>query len=164
MLIRPFGTQERPFALKGAQWRDLEKARDCGLGQIAARLGPLVTLKQQGAANVMAAISAGYLGSARLDDVREPILQGLIGGGMSSTEAGVLVRNVFDEDVNAGRGPMMTWGELAFAIVTDALIGLPDEVTDGDDLGEPKAPAKKPVRRSRTAKPVSPTSTAHLAS
>ena len=156
MLIRPFGTDERPFALKGGEWRDLEKARDSGLGQIAARLAPMVMLKKQGAADIMAAISAGYLGAARLDDVREPILQGLIGGGLSSTDAGSLVRKVFDEDVNAGRGPMMTWAVLAFDIVTDALIGLPDEVPDleDDESGEPKAAAKAGLR-SKTAKPAS---------
>ncbi len=163
MLTHAFGTHERAFFLSGGPWRELEKARDCGLGQIAARLAPLVTLKQNGSANIMAAISAGYMGSARLDDVREPLLQGLIGGGMSSTDAGILVRNVFDEDVKAGRGPMLAWADLAFAIVTEAIVGLADEVTDGDELGEPKAVAK-PARRSRTAKPVSSTYTAPLAS
>lgn len=158
MLTRAFGSAERPFILKGAQWRDLEKARDSGLGEIAKRLAPLVSLKSNGlgSAGLMQAISSGYLGGARLDDVREPILQGLIGGGMGSTEAFMLVRNVFDEDVERGKGPMFQWADLAFAIVTGALIGLEDEVDD--NVGEPKA-AAKPARRSRTARPASQPST-----
>lgn len=159
MIMRSFGVQKRAFCLKVAQWRDLEKARDCGLGMIAARLAPLVALKSGAArgVNIMNAISAGHLGEARLDDVREPILRGLIGGGLSSTEAGDLVSNVFDEGVDAGRGPLFEWAPLAFEIVTNAIIGLEDERP-----GEIKAAAqKKPrVRRSKTGKPASSNSMA----
>lgn len=163
MLTRPFGAEERPFVLRGRGWRELEKARDCGLGVIAARLAPLVSLMSAGAAawpgGLMGAIAAGQLGPARLDDVREPILQGLIDGGMTSTEAGALVRKVFDEAIEAGRGPLLTFAPLAFEIVSGALIGLEDEPV----LGETTAAAPKPAkarRRSPTARPASSSSTA----
>lgn len=162
MLTRMFGVAERPFRLLGAQWRDLEKARDAGLGEIAARLAPLVRLIELGVGDkpgaLTLAIAGGHLGAARLDDVREPILQGLIGGGMNSTEAGALVANVFDEALREERGPMFRWAPLAFAIVTQALIGLEDEPQQGERKAAP--PEDPGRRRSRTARPASSSSTA----
>lgn len=160
MIEKAFGAERRPFRLLGAQWRDLEKARDCGLGVLAARLAPLVALKETGPAaypgGLMGAVAGGHLGSARLDDVREPILQGLIGGGLSSTEAGELVRKVFDEALARDQGPMFIWCDLAFEIVSTALIGLEDEPIDAGELkGAAKVP---PKRRSRTARRGSSTS------
>jgi hypothetical protein len=161
MPVRAFGTQERNFKLLGAQWRDLEKARDAGLGVIASRLAPIVSLKQSGGelypGGIFGAIAAGQLGTARLDDVREPILQGLIGGGMTSTEAGALVRKVFDEGIDGQKGAMLLWCDLAFEIVINAIVGLEDE----PEAGEPEAVAT-PLRRrrSKTEKPASENFTA----
>jgi hypothetical protein len=162
MITRAFGRDERPFILKCRGWREVEKTCDAGLGIIAARLAPVVRLVQAGVeglpGGLLAAIAAGNLGSARLDDVREVLLQALIDGGMSSTEAGALVRLVFDEAIAAGKGPMLLYAGLAFDIVASAIIGLEDE-----PLGEPKgavAEAVTPPRRSRAARRGSPTSTA----
>lgn len=159
MIRRAFGENERAFRLNGASWRDLEKAQGCGLGVIAARLAPLVALRQMGASGfpggILGAIAAGHLGDARLDDVRETLLQGLIGSGeATSTEAGILVRKVFDEDLERGRGPMVVWAGLAFDILTRAIVGLDDE----PQPGEKPAATGQPRRRSRTAKPGSPKS------
>lgn len=162
MLTRAFGRDERPFRLCVAEWRAVEKACDSGLAEIAARLAPLVGLLQAGLGDfpggLLQAVAAGHLGRARLDDVREVVLQGLIGGGLTSTEAGGLVRTVFDEAVAAGRGPMMEFAQLAYDILAQALIGLEDEPIP---VGETKAaePPKGPSRRSRTARPDSPRST-----
>jgi hypothetical protein len=159
MITQAFGRDERSFILKCRGWREVEKACDAGLGVIAARLAPIVQLTQGGVASgqLLAAIATGRLGSARLDDVREVLLQGLIDGGMTSTEAGALVRLVFDEAVASGKGPMLLYGGLAFDIVAAAVIGLEDE-----PVGEPKgaAAAAKPSSRSRTERPASPGSTA----
>lgn len=155
MLTRAFGRDEHPFILKVRGWREVEKTCDAGLGVIAARLAPLVTLIELGSktypGGFMAAVAAGHLGSARIDDVREPILQSLIDGGMLSTAAGALVRMVFDEALAAGKAPVLEFAYLAFEIVSRALIGLEDEPP-----GEPKAAKPKgPSRRSRTARPAS---------
>lgn len=160
MILRAFGVEERPFLLLVPQWRELEKLRDCGLGIIAARLAPMVQLRlAKGRIEVMAALARGQFGDVRLDDVRGPILYGLIGGGMPSTEAAGLVRNVFDEAVGTG-GAVYQWCGLAFDIVTAALIGLPDEAEDRKAPGESKAaPAKPARRRSPTARPASASST-----
>jgi hypothetical protein len=142
MLSRPFGRDERSFRLRVPEWRAVEKACDAGLGEIAARIAPLVGLIEGGSqampGGLLAAIAAGGLGRARLDDVREPILQGLIGGGMSSTEAGALVRHVFDEAASQSKAPMMLFAGLAFDVLAQALIGLEDE-PPGDGLGESTA-------------------------
>ncbi len=156
MLKRAFGVSERSFRLNGASWRDLEKALDSGLGEIAARLAPLVNLKATGAkaypGGVMQAIALGQMGAARLDDVRESLLQGLIGAKeLSTTEAGALVSAVFDEAIERGGSPMMDWCDLAFTIVTGAIVGLADEPPPGEQKAA-KPPAR---RRSRTAKPAS---------
>lgn len=143
MIRHQFGTEEQAFRLRVGEWRDVEKACDAGLGEIAARIAPLAALVQTGArvpGGLMAAVAAGALGPARLDDVRAPLLHGLIGGGRTSTEAGALVRLVFDEELAAGRGPVVEYAGLALAIVMEAIIGLGDEAED-DPPGEPEAAA-----------------------
>jgi hypothetical protein len=162
MLTRAFGRDERSFILKCRGWREVEKALNSGLGEVAERLAPIVRLVQPSvlkgySGGLIEAIAAGNLGAARLDDVREVLLQALIDGGTMSTEAGALVRLVFDEAIAAGKGPMLIYAPLAFEIVASAIIGLEDE-----PLGEPKgagAEKAKAPRRSRTAKPDSPGST-----
>jgi hypothetical protein len=142
VIRHPFGTEEQAFRLRVGEWRDVEKACDAGLGEIAARIAPLASLVEVGpaaqAGGLLAAISRGALGRVRLDDVRAPILFGLIGGGRTSTEAGALVRLVFDEAVAAGEGPLLVFAPLALGIVLQAITGLPDEL-EADDAGEPEA-------------------------
>ncbi|MFN8994455.1 MAG: hypothetical protein ACK5X3_12460, partial [Pseudomonadota bacterium] len=80
MIRHQFGTEEQDFRLRVGEWRDVEKACDAGLGEIAARIAPLASLVEAGVAaqagGLLSAISRGALGRARLDDVRAPILYG----------------------------------------------------------------------------------------
>lgn len=141
MIRHPFGTEEQAFRLRVGEWRDVEKACDAGLGEIAARIAPLAALVQAGAGGaggLMAAVASGALGRARLEDVRAPLLHGLIGGGRTSTEAGALVRLVFDEAIAAGKGPVLEYAPLALAVVMQAIVGLADEAEDAPP-GEPEA-------------------------
>ena len=142
MIRHAFGSEEQAFRLRVAEWRDVEKACDAGLGEIAARIAPLASLVELGvsaqAGGLLASISRGALGRVRLDDVRAPILFGLIGGGRTSTEAGALVRLVFDEAVAAGEGPLLVFAPLALGIVLQAITGLPDEL-ETDPPGEAEA-------------------------
>jgi hypothetical protein len=161
LILRQFGVEERAFRLTVAGWREVEKRCDAGLPVIAARMAPLyqllvVGLNERGG-GLHGAIASGLFGSARLDDVRELLIQGLIGGGITSTEAGALVRRVFDEAIEKGAGPFLEFLPLAYDIANVALIGLPDEA----EVGEPKgARAKTPTPRSPTVKTASPASTA----
>ena len=125
------------------------------LQEIVQRLAPLIELLQSGtltsSAHIMQAIMSGRFGAAQVGDIREPILFGLIGGGMTSTEAGALVRNVFDEAFRTpGRSPILLHAVLAFDISLQALIGWQD-----DSLGEPtptppKARPRRPMKAEAT--------------
>lgn len=134
MLLRAFGEEERSFLLTVKTWRSVEQNTGQALQTLARRLGPLVDLIQSGIGKtqggMLGATIAGRLGDATLDHVREPILQGLIGGGMTPTEAGVLVRKVFDDQIPSGGAPFLEFAPLAFEILMQALIGW------DDDLGE----------------------------
>jgi hypothetical protein len=165
MLIRAFGRDERQFVLKTRGWREVEKTCDAGLFEIAARLAPLVNLvlagkeaRQAYPGGLLALQASGQFGRARIDDVREPLLQGLIDGeGLTATEAGALVRHVFDGGLAAGEPVMLEFAFLAHEILERAIMGLPDEpVTQGEPAATVPAEGR---RRSRTAKPASRTST-----
>jgi hypothetical protein len=146
MLTRQFGEEERDFLLTIGQIKRIEEVTGRSLQEIVQRLAPLIDLLQTGAVKsrggLLAAVIAGRFGTAQVGDVREPILQGLIGGGMTSTEAGALVRNVFDEGFKTGLAPMLEHADLAFTLSMQALIGWQD-----DSLGEPKPTPEKPARR-----------------
>ena len=142
----PFGAEERTFRLGIRQWEAIEAKCDAGPPELLSRLRPLVNALQMqlGVRQIMA---SGLMGTWRIHDVREPILQGLIGGDMGSTEAGVLVRAMFDEKLSLSFAP------IAYLILEAAWLGPED-----DTPGESKAtPAAKPKRRSRAERPASPT-------
>lgn len=166
---RAFGVEERRFVLTIKAWRELEKSRNAGLGVIATRIAPMVQLlnhpggPQAYPGGLIGAISHGLLGGFYVDDIKETLLWGLVGGGMTEIEAGILVRKQFDDAVDAAQGPAFRFASLAFDILTGALIGLPDEPIK--PLGEPKAAGQaKPSRRSKTANKGSRTSTAQRGS
>jgi hypothetical protein len=134
MLNRQFGEDEHGFVLQTRGWREVEKTCGAGLAVIAARLAPLVNLIEAGPAaraafpgGVNGIIAAGHFGSAMLDDVRAPILQGLIDGGRTPTEAGALMKVNFDLALANGEPVMLRFGQLAFDVLSHALIGLLDE-------------------------------------
>jgi len=139
-----FGTEEQAFRLRVGEWRDVEKACDAGLGEIAARIAPLAALVETGGetgqAGFLGLVASGGLGRARIDDVRAPLLHGLIGGGRTSTEAGALVKLAFDEEVAAGRSAVVRFAPLALAILLRAIVGLSDEA-EADPPGEAEAAA-----------------------
>lgn len=84
----------------------------------------------------------------RIDDVREAILQGLIGGGLDNQAATKAVQAYFDDT------PIEPHVLTAQAIVAACIVGVEEE-----PLGEPQAGGPKPGR-SRKAKSGSPASTA----
>lgn len=87
--------------------------------------------------------------SWRLNDIRENIRLGLIGGGMDPVSALKLVKRYVEDR------PLLENVKLAQAILTVALIGAPEE-----EVGEPKAAGrKKKSMNSRTGKSDLPPST-----
>lgn len=141
MKIRlPFGDAEREFFLGVGGLRELQVKCDAGPEEIAARLLPsaeAVRLK----VSTPSALANGLIGRWRVDDVREPIYRGLIGGGMEPTEAGGLVMDLVD------KRPLRENIALAYAIVIASIQGVPDE-----PLGEGKGAARKTRARPSRAK------------
>ncbi|PLR28150.1 hypothetical protein SGCZBJ_03845 [Caulobacter zeae] len=133
-----WGDDEYLFRLGLAQWRRIQEKCDAGPGEIYRRLVTIATVLEKGVTLTQAA-AMGAIGDWRIDDVREPILQGLVGGGMSEIAAGALVRTRVDPVVD-----FKTHLALAFGIVKAGLGEVPDE-----PLGEPAGGAKKPARSPR---------------
>ncbi len=87
--------------------------------------------------------------SWRLNDIRENIRLGLIGGGMDPVSALKLVKRYVEDR------PLLENVKLAQAVLTVALIGAPEE-----EVGEPKAAGrKKKSMNSQTGKSDLPPST-----
>jgi len=137
--------------------RAVQEKCDAGVSEIGARLAPAVQLArrlgevpeaERGAA-MLGAIAAGMLGRWRVDDYREVIFQGLLGGGMEHSRATVLVTRYVDD------APPLENCALAFQVALAAIVGAEDEPP-----GETQAPPATRRRRSRGASSASPTSTA----
>lgn len=105
-----FAGEERVFRLPLGRLRALQEKTDCGPMELLQRF---------------------QLGTWRVDDIRETILQGLKGGGMADAEAAKLLKTDFDDL------PLLPFVTLAQGIVMAAVIGPADEVDDaGEDQGE----------------------------
>lgn len=135
-----FGPEERTFRLGIDQLRAVQERCDAGPFEILQRLAPLVR-GIQARLTFPQMLEANLLGTWRIDDIREVLLQGLIGGGESPTMAGVIVRAEFDAKASWSFAP------LAFLIIQAALAQVEDEPLPG----EPKAAKPTPRRRSRKA-------------
>lgn len=103
-----FGGEDRLFRLNIGRLRALQEKVDAGPMELLSRLSA---------------------GTWRVDDVREVLLQGLIGGGMSSADATRLVKTDFDDL------PLQPFVQIAQAVVMTALVGAEDEVA-GEQQGE----------------------------
>ncbi|KAK0358855.1 hypothetical protein LTR94_033683, partial [Friedmanniomyces endolithicus] len=95
-----FGGEDRLFRLNIGRLRALQEKVDAGPMELLSRLSA---------------------GTWRVDDVREVLLQGLIGGGMSSADATRLVKTDFDDL------PLQPFVQIAQAVVMTALVGAEDE-------------------------------------
>lgn len=124
-----FADEERLFRLPIGRWRAVQERCDAG---------PLELLRR-------------YTTSAwRVDDIREVILQGLVGGGLPVAEASKALATHFDGL------PLAQFVPVAQAIVMASVVGTEDE---DDAPGEPRA-RKRTQTPSRAEKSGSPASTA----
>ncbi len=121
-ILRPWGDGDRAFRLGIGEWRKVQEKCDAGPPELLARLGAIQAAKRAFPdQKVFDLALAGGLGAWRVDDVREVLLQGLIGGGMSPTEAAGLVRELIDER------PLFENVSLAFEVVLASVMGPDDE-------------------------------------
>ena len=125
-----FGTEERVFFIGVAGWRRIKEKTGRDPPVITQALARSVLGKPEGM-SALQWVAAGGLGSWGPDDVRQVILEGLVGGEtMSLEEAGRLVRELVD-----GR-PMMDQVPLAAEIAIASMLGAPEPP------GEPQGAAK----------------------
>lgn len=96
-ITEDFGGEARSFRVLIAELRAVQKKCGVGPAVIAARLARCVQLKNQNPKASVLELAVLGLGEWNVDDVREPILQGLMGGGMDPNAAGKLVRTWIDE-------------------------------------------------------------------
>jgi hypothetical protein len=150
-IVRAWGDADRTFRLGIGEWRKIQETCDAGPGEIAARLAAWVALRQANPrAGFLQLLAAGGVGAWRIDDVREPLLRGLVGGGLNPTEAASVVRELHDDR------PLMENLDLALAVVLASLVGAGDE-TVGEAEGE--GPAKATSRPSPEESSGSPPTT-----
>lgn len=126
-IVLLFGGEERLFRLGIKQLEAIDEKCDAG---------PMELLRRHAE------------GTWRVHDLREVILQGLIGGGATQAEASTLVRTFFDDL------PLGQFVPIAQAIVMAAVVGSEDE-----DLGEREAGEATNSTLSREASSGSPDST-----
>lgn len=105
----------------------LDEPRECRLG-----IGQLEELQERTDAGPEELIVRIDAGRWRVGDLRHTLRLGLIGGGLSATEAAVWI------DRYAGPGRLLEWKAPARAILQAALIGAPDEDVppEGEAVGE----------------------------
>lgn len=149
-----FGGEERTFRLALGQWRKVQEKCDAGPGELLSRLGPAYVARQQGL-NFNQMLANGYLGAWRIDDVREPILQGLLGGGMDAKVALDLVKDWIDER------PLFEAVGVAYQVVLASVIGAPDEAAAGESDAVAEASQTSPAansgsERTATTPPAAP--------
>lgn len=110
-----FGGEDRTFRLPIGRLRALQEKVDAGPMELLHRIAAQTW---------------------RVDDLRETILQGLIGGGMSSADATRLLKSDFDDL------PLAQFTTIAQAVLFTAVLGAEDEPV-GEGQGEP-APSLSP--------------------
>src|ERR1700757_1357875 len=110
-----------------------------GLSLIVQNLHPFATATMAGL-SMPEILMARLLGDLRVEQIREVLFQGLIGGGMSPIEAGKLCKTWVEQ-----RPPTET-ALIAYAVGHAALVGAKDEDAMGEPLGGEAAPPSQTER------------------
>jgi tail tube GTA-gp10-like protein len=127
-IVLPFAASDFTFRLAIGQWQKLEEAVDCG---------PVILIDRL------------YNGQWKVNDIRETLRWGLIGGGMKPAKAAEMVRD-FIEDGN----PLLPNLLIAQRVAQAGWVGAPEEeeATKKDDAVEEAAKKPSASTTSKTAK------------
>jgi hypothetical protein len=147
-----FGGELRFFKVGIGELRAIQAKCDAGPAEIARRLARGVMALRAGSNAAIGELAALGLGEWRVDDVREPILQGLIGGGLSPNDAANLVRRWIDERGFRGLVENLT---LALELVVAGVAQPEDERLGEREAGAQKATTSR-AARSPSAKSTGP--------
>lgn len=130
-VILDFGSAKEAFLVRLDELREIQKACDAGPFDIAHRLATAVNVLRLNREATKLELAVLGLGSCRVDDVREPIFQGLVAAGMPPIMAGKLVKRWIDD---RGFSGLIENVELALSLV---VAGIEEE----EPLGESSAAA-----------------------
>jgi len=129
-----FAGEERAFRIRLGEIRKIESKCETGIGEVCRRLARAVYVQNAAkGGDMLSALATGV--EIHADDVRAPVYEGLVGGGMSSAEATKLVRAEVDE-----RGMRGLLDNAAVALLV--LIGSQDAPPGEPQAGE--SPATPP--------------------
>lgn len=103
------------------------------------KVGLILDLEGKCGAGIAAVMTRLGSGSWGLNDVREPIRLGLIGGGMSPEKAMAAVRAHVDEN------PLTSSVLLAYAVIEAVMVGVPDDPVGKKNDEDPDAGKDKPA-------------------
>lgn len=123
-----FAGEDRLFRLPIGRLRAVQEKCDCGPMELLQRF---------------------IGGTYRVDDVREVILQGLIGGGLDAPSAGRLIKSNFDDL------PLQPFVMLAQGVIMACLVGAEDEDM-GERQGEDRPTSPSPEANSGSAPSTEP--------
>ena len=147
-ILEDFAGEERPFLIRIGELRRIQTACGAGPGEVANRLARCVkTLREFPKLTVFEQALIG-MGHLYVDDVRAPIYEGLVAGGMTAPEASKLVRAEIDD--RGFRGLVENAG-LALGVLISG-VSMPAE---DDDAGELK-PGENPPAASSTSESFTP--------
>jgi hypothetical protein len=136
---------ERSFRLGVKQWEKIDEKCKVGPPELLARLAPPFFARQRGL-SFDQIVAAGMLGTWRLHDVRETILQGLLGANVAGPEALALVRDWVDDR------PLIESAPIAYEIVLEAFVGTEVEEAAGEPVAAPAASPPSRTAGSASAK------------
>lgn len=145
-----FGGELRLFKVRIGELRAIQAKCDAGPAEIARRLARGAMALRAGPNAAIGELVALGLGEWKVDDVREPVLQGLLGGGLSPNDAANLVRQWIDE---RGFRGLIENVPLALELVVAGVAQPEDE-----RVGEPRPQGRK-APTSRAARSPSAKST-----
>jgi hypothetical protein len=138
-----FAGERRRFRFALDEHKRLQEALDCGLSVVVQSLHAYAVSIRDGL-KLGDVLGAGLLADIRVQHIGEVIYQGLIGGGMSPSDALRLRRSWVDSR------PPLENAPLAYAIGLAALQGVEDEASAGEPMGRVDAPS--PEERSGSDK------------
>jgi len=133
-----FGGEPRFFRVANGELRKIQEKCDAGPAHIAAAIAPCVQAVRQNPKATILELALAGLGDWMVDYIREPVFQGLLGGGMSPNEAGKLVRTWIDD---RGFKGLVENAGLALTLIVAGVDSPEDE-----EPGEPDAGVMTPTR------------------
>lgn len=159
-IVLEFGGEERTFRLGVGQWRKIQEVCDAGPAELLARLSPAFAAAQQGI-GFAEIVGMGLLGRWRVDDVREPVRQGLLGAldaaGKPVLEAKAVDRLVVEY---VDERPLLESVVTAYKVVLASVVGVDDEAASGEPRaaaeGAPSSPAASSASERTASTPSAP--------